>query len=151
MGMSDPNNPLGVFLFLGSTGVGKTETAKALAALMFGHESALVRIDMTEYGEAHSGARLIGSPPGYVGHEEGGELTEAVRKKPFSVVLFDEVEKAHPKIFDILLQLFLFPFQISRHSLSSFLHNLRLFLHPSFLDYKDRSLHILVLKDVVSF
>lgn len=106
MGMADPNSPLGVFLFLGETGVGKTETAKALAELMFGHESALIRIDMTEYSEPHSSYRLIGSPPGYVGHEEGGELTEAVRRKPFSVILFDEVEKAHPKVFDTFLQLF---------------------------------------------
>ena len=106
MGMSDPHRPLGVFLFLGETGVGKTQTAKALASLLFGKESSLLRIDMSEYGEPHTGARLIGSPPGYVGHEDGGELTEAVRKKPFSVVLLDEVEKAHPKIYDILLQVF---------------------------------------------
>ncbi|MFF1384205.1 ATP-dependent chaperone ClpB [Arthrobacter sp. NPDC058288] len=103
-GISDPNRPTGSFLFLGPTGVGKTELAKALAEFLFDDERAMVRIDMSEYGEKHSVARLVGAPPGYVGYEEGGQLTEAVRRRPYSVVLLDEVEKAHPEVFDILLQ-----------------------------------------------
>ncbi|WP_431804696.1 ATP-dependent Clp protease ATP-binding subunit [Microbacterium sp. bgisy203] len=103
-GISDPNRPVGSFLFLGPTGVGKTELAKALAEFLFDDERALVRIDMSEYGEKHSVARLVGAPPGYIGYEEGGQLTEAVRRRPYSVVLLDEVEKAHPEVFDILLQ-----------------------------------------------
>jgi ATP-dependent Clp protease ATP-binding subunit ClpB len=103
-GISDPNRPTGSFLFLGPTGVGKTELAKALADFLFDDERAMVRIDMSEYSEKHSVARLVGAPPGYVGYEEGGQLTEAVRRRPYSVVLLDEVEKAHPEVFDILLQ-----------------------------------------------
>ncbi|RAX50323.1 ATP-dependent chaperone ClpB [Arthrobacter sp. AQ5-05] len=103
-GISDPDRPTGSFLFLGPTGVGKTELAKALADFLFDDERAMVRIDMSEYGEKHSVARLVGAPPGYVGYEEGGQLTEAVRRRPYSVVLLDEVEKAHPEVFDILLQ-----------------------------------------------
>ncbi|AFA75427.1 chaperone protein ClpB [Gordonia polyisoprenivorans VH2] len=103
-GVADPNRPLGSFLFLGPTGVGKTELAKALAEFMFDDERAMVRIDMSEYGEKHAVARLVGAPPGYVGYEQGGQLTEAVRRRPYTVVLFDEVEKAHPDVFDILLQ-----------------------------------------------
>jgi len=103
-GVSDPDRPTGSFLFLGPTGVGKTELAKALAEFLFDDERAMTRIDMSEYGEKHSVARLVGAPPGYVGYEEGGQLTEAVRRRPYSVVLFDEVEKAHPEVFDILLQ-----------------------------------------------
>ncbi len=104
-GIGDPNRPIGSFLFLGPTGVGKTETAKALAEALFNDEKAMVRIDMSEYGERHTVARLIGAPPGYVGYEEGGQLTEAVRRRPYSVVLLDEVEKAHPEVFNVLLQL----------------------------------------------
>ncbi len=103
-GIQDPNRPIGSFLFLGPTGVGKTELAKALAQALFDDEKNLIRIDMTEYMEKHSVSRLVGAPPGYVGYEEGGQLTEAVRRKPYSVVLFDEVEKAHPDVFNILLQ-----------------------------------------------
>ncbi|MBH5300767.1 ATP-dependent chaperone ClpB [Corynebacterium silvaticum] len=103
-GVADPNRPTGSFLFLGPTGVGKTELAKALAEFMFDDERAMVRIDMSEYGEKHSVARLVGAPPGYVGYDQGGQLTEAVRRRPYTVVLFDEVEKAHPDVFDILLQ-----------------------------------------------
>ena len=103
-GISDPNRPTGSFLFLGPTGVGKTELAKALADFLFDDERAMVRIDMSEYSEKHSVARLVGAPPGYVGYEEGGQLTEAVRRRPYSVILLDEVEKAHPEVFDILLQ-----------------------------------------------
>ncbi|SNS95675.1 ATP-dependent Clp protease ATP-binding subunit ClpB [Micrococcales bacterium KH10] len=103
-GISDPNRPTGSFLFLGPTGVGKTELAKALADFLFDDERAMVRIDMSEYGEKHSVARLVGAPPGYVGYESGGQLTEAVRRRPYSVVLLDEVEKAHPDVFDVLLQ-----------------------------------------------
>jgi ATP-dependent Clp protease ATP-binding subunit ClpB len=103
-GVSDPDRPTGSFLFLGPTGVGKTELAKALAAFLFDDERAMVRIDMSEYGEKHSVARLIGAPPGYVGYDEGGQLTEAVRRRPYTVVLLDEVEKAHPEVFDVLLQ-----------------------------------------------
>ncbi|WP_229075458.1 ATP-dependent chaperone ClpB [Actinoplanes sp. DH11] len=103
-GIADPDRPTGSFLFLGPTGVGKTELAKALAGFLFDDERAMVRIDMSEYGEKHSVARLVGAPPGYVGYEEGGQLTEAVRRRPYSVVLLDEVEKAHPDVFDLLLQ-----------------------------------------------
>ena len=102
--MSDPNRPYGSFLFLGPTGVGKTELTKALAEFLFDTEDAMIRIDMSEFMEKHSVARLIGAPPGYVGYEEGGYLTEAVRRKPYSVILLDEVEKAHPDVFNILLQ-----------------------------------------------
>jgi ATP-dependent Clp protease ATP-binding subunit ClpB len=104
-GLSDPNRPIGSFLFLGPTGVGKTELARALAEFMFDSEQAIVRIDMTEYMERHSVARLIGAPPGYVGYEEGGQLTEAVRRRPYSVILLDEIEKAHQDVFNILLQI----------------------------------------------
>ncbi|MCH1447981.1 MAG: AAA family ATPase, partial [Candidatus Nanopelagicales bacterium] len=103
-GIADPNRPTGSFLFLGPTGVGKTELAKALAEFLFDDERAMVRVDMSEYSEKHSVARLIGAPPGYVGYEEGGQLTEAVRRRPYSVILLDEVEKAHPEVFDVLLQ-----------------------------------------------
>ncbi len=103
-GISDPNRPTGSFLFLGPTGVGKTELAKALAEFLFDDERAMIRIDMSEYSEKHSVARLVGAPPGYVGYEQGGQLTEAVRRRPYSVVLLDEVEKAHPEVFDVLLQ-----------------------------------------------
>ena len=103
-GVSDPNRPTGSFLFLGPTGVGKTELAKALAAFLFDDERAMIRIDMSEYEEKHSVARLVGAPPGYVGYEQGGQLTESVRRRPYSVVLLDEVEKAHPDVFDVLLQ-----------------------------------------------
>ncbi|MFF2051227.1 ATP-dependent Clp protease ATP-binding subunit [Leifsonia sp. NPDC058194] len=103
-GISDPDRPTGSFLFLGPTGVGKTELAKALAAFLFDDEKAMIRIDMSEYGEKHSVSRLVGAPPGYVGYEQGGQLTEAVRRRPYSVVLLDEVEKAHPEVFDVLLQ-----------------------------------------------
>ncbi len=103
-GLADPNRPYGSFLFLGPTGVGKTELSKALAEFLFDSEDHLVRIDMSEYMEKHSVARLIGAPPGYVGYEEGGHLTEIVRRKPYCVILFDEIEKAHPDVFNVLLQ-----------------------------------------------
>jgi ATP-dependent Clp protease ATP-binding subunit ClpB len=103
-GISDPDRPTGSFLFLGPTGVGKTELAKSLADFLFDDERAMVRIDMSEYGEKHSVARLVGAPPGYVGYDEGGQLTEAVRRRPYTVVLLDEIEKAHPEVFDVLLQ-----------------------------------------------
>ena len=103
-GLADPNRPSGSFMFLGPTGVGKTELCKALAEFLFDTEEAMVRIDMSEFMEKHSVARLIGAPPGYVGYEEGGYLTEAVRRKPYSVILMDEVEKAHPDVFNVLLQ-----------------------------------------------
>ena len=103
-GLQDPNRPIGSFMFLGPTGVGKTELTKALAEFLFDDEHALIRIDMSEYMEKHSVARLIGAPPGYVGYEEGGALTEAVRRRPYQVVLFDEIEKAHPDVFNVLLQ-----------------------------------------------
>jgi ATP-dependent Clp protease ATP-binding subunit ClpB len=103
-GLQDPNRPIGSFMFLGPTGVGKTELTKALAEYLFDDESALLRIDMSEYMEKHSVARLIGAPPGYVGYEEGGSLTEAVRRRPYQVILFDEIEKAHPDVFNVLLQ-----------------------------------------------
>ena len=104
-GLNDPNRPIGSFIFLGSTGVGKTELAKALAWYLFDDDENMVRIDMSEYMEAHSISRLIGAPPGYVGFEDGGQLTEAVRRRPFRVILFDEIEKAHPDVFNLLLQL----------------------------------------------
>jgi ATP-dependent Clp protease ATP-binding subunit ClpB len=104
-GLSDPNRPIGSFLFLGPTGVGKTELARALAEFMFDDERAMIRLDMSEYMEKHTVARLIGAPPGYVGYDEGGQLTEAVRRRPYSVVLFDEIEKAHADVFNVLLQL----------------------------------------------
>ena len=104
-GLKDPKRPIGSFIFLGPTGVGKTELAKSLAEFMFNDEDALIRIDMSEYMEKHSVARLVGAPPGYVGYDEGGQLTEAVRRKPYSVVLFDEIEKAHPDVFNIMLQI----------------------------------------------
>ncbi|MEE3348665.1 MAG: AAA family ATPase, partial [Candidatus Gastranaerophilaceae bacterium] len=105
-GLKDPKRPIGTFLFLGPTGVGKTELAKSLAEFMFNDEDALIRIDMSEYMEKHTVSRLVGAPPGYVGYDEGGQLTEAVRRKPYSVVLFDEIEKAHPDVFNIMLQIF---------------------------------------------
>ncbi|HIW57172.1 MAG TPA: ATP-dependent Clp protease ATP-binding subunit [Firmicutes bacterium] len=105
VGLKDPKRPIGSFIFLGPTGVGKTELSKALAEAMFGDEDAMIRIDMSEYMEKHSVSRMVGSPPGYVGHEEGGQLTEKVRRKPYSVILFDEIEKAHPDVFNILLQI----------------------------------------------
>jgi ATP-dependent Clp protease ATP-binding subunit ClpB len=104
-GLQDPNRPLGSFLFMGPTGVGKTELARALAEFLFDDESAMIRLDMSEYMEKHTVARLIGAPPGYVGYDEGGQLTEAVRRRPYSVVLFDEIEKAHPDVFNTLLQI----------------------------------------------
>jgi ATP-dependent Clp protease ATP-binding subunit ClpB len=104
-GLQDPDRPIGSFIFLGPTGVGKTELARALAAFLFDDEHAMIRIDMSEYQEKHTVSRLIGAPPGYVGYDEGGQLTEAVRRRPYSVVLFDEIEKAHPEVFNVLLQL----------------------------------------------
>src|SRR5499427_967938 len=104
-GLSDPNRPIGSFLFLGPTGVGKTELARSLADFLFDDETHIVRIDMSEYMEKHAVSRLIGAPPGYIGHDEGGQLTEAVRRRPYSVILFDEIEKAHPDVFNTLLQL----------------------------------------------
>jgi ATP-dependent Clp protease ATP-binding subunit ClpB len=104
-GLNDPDRPVGSFIFLGPTGVGKTELARALAAFLFDDERSLIRIDMSEYQEKHTVARLVGAPPGYVGYEEGGQLTEAVRRRPYSVVLFDEIEKAHHDVFNVLLQI----------------------------------------------
>src|SRR5690606_16372281 len=104
-GLKDPRRPIGSFIFIGPTGVGKTELARALSEALFDSEDNMVRIDMSEYQEKHSVARLIGAPPGYVGYEEGGQLTEAVRRKPYCVILFDEIEKAHPEVFNTLLQL----------------------------------------------
>jgi ATP-dependent Clp protease ATP-binding subunit ClpB len=104
-GLQDPNRPIGTFIFLGPTGVGKTELARALAEFLFDTEEAMVRIDMSEYQERHTVSRLVGAPPGYVGYDEGGQLTEAVRRRPYSVVLFDEIEKAHTEVFNALLQL----------------------------------------------
>ncbi len=104
-GLSDPKKPIGSFIFLGPTGVGKTELARALAEFLFDDEHAMVRIDMSEYMEKHAVARLIGAPPGYVGYDEGGQLTEAVRRRPYCVILFDEIEKAHPDVFNVLLQI----------------------------------------------
>ena len=103
-GMGDPRRPVGSFLFLGPTGVGKTELAKALASSLFGDESAMLRFDMSEFGERHTVSRLVGAPPGYVGYDEAGQLTERVRRNPYSVVLLDEIEKAHPDVFNLLLQ-----------------------------------------------
>ncbi len=105
-GLKNPNKPVGSFLFLGPTGVGKTEVARSLAEFLFGSERALIRFDMSEFMEKHTVAKFIGSPPGYVGHEEGGQLTEKLRRAPYSLVLFDEVEKAHPDLFNVLLQVF---------------------------------------------
>lgn len=105
MGLKDPTRPIGSFLFLGPTGVGKTELSKALAAALFGGERSLIRFDMSEYMEKHTVSRLIGSPPGYVGYDEGGQLSERVRQHPYSVILFDEIEKAHPDIFNVFLQI----------------------------------------------
>ena len=105
VGLKDPNRPIGSFLFLGPTGVGKTELSKALAEALFGNETAMIRVDMSEYMEPHSVAKLIGSPPGYVGYDEGGQLTEKIRRKPYSVILFDEIEKAHPDVMNMLLQI----------------------------------------------
>jgi ATP-dependent Clp protease ATP-binding subunit ClpB len=104
-GLQDPNRPIGSFIFLGPTGVGKTELARALADFLFDDEHSMVRVDMSEYQEKHTVSRLVGAPPGYIGFEEGGQLTEAVRRRPYSVVLFDEIEKAHPEVFNVLLQL----------------------------------------------
>jgi len=104
-GLQDPNRPVGSFIFLGPTGVGKTETARALAEFLFDDEHAMIRLDMSEYMEKHAVARMIGAPPGYVGYEEGGQLTEAIRRRPYAVVLFDEIEKAHPDVFNVLLQI----------------------------------------------
>jgi ATP-dependent Clp protease ATP-binding subunit ClpB len=104
-GLADPNRPIASFIFLGPTGVGKTELAKALAAYLFDTEEAMVRIDMSEYMEKHTVSRLIGAPPGYVGYEEGGQLTEAIRRRPYSVILFDEIEKAHSDVFNVMLQI----------------------------------------------
>ena len=105
-GLSDPNRPVGSFIFLGPTGVGKTElVARALAEVLFDDDQALIRLDMSEYQEKHTVARMLGAPPGYVGYDEGGQLTEAVRRRPYSVVLFDEIEKAHPDVFNVLLQI----------------------------------------------
>ena len=105
VGLKDPKRPIGSFLFLGPTGVGKTELSKALAESLFGDENAMIRIDMSEYMEPHSVSKLIGSPPGYVGFDEGGQLTEKIRRKPYSVILFDEIEKAHPDVMNMLLQI----------------------------------------------
>jgi ATP-dependent Clp protease ATP-binding subunit ClpB len=104
-GLADPNRPVGSFIFLGPTGVGKTELARALAEFLFDDEQALIRLDMSEYQEKHTVARMLGAPPGYIGYDEGGQLTEAVRRRPYSVVLFDEIEKAHPDVFNVLLQI----------------------------------------------
>jgi ATP-dependent Clp protease ATP-binding subunit ClpB len=104
-GIQDPNRPLGSFLFLGPTGVGKTELARALAEVLFDSEQAMIRLDMSEYMEKHTVSRLVGAPPGYVGYEEGGQLTEAVRRRPYAVILLDEIEKAHPDVFNVLLQI----------------------------------------------
>ncbi|MBW6474774.1 MAG: AAA family ATPase, partial [Anaerolineaceae bacterium] len=104
-GLQDPNRPIGSFIFLGPTGVGKTELARALAEFLFNDERSMIRIDMSEYQERHTVSRLVGAPPGYIGYDEGGQLTEAVRRRPYSVILFDEIEKAHPEVFNVLLQL----------------------------------------------
>lgn len=104
-GLADPNRPIGSFLCLGPTGVGKTETAKALCQILWNDPTAYIRLDMSEYMESHSVARLIGSPPGYIGHDEGGQLTEAVRRHPYSVILLDEAEKAHPDVWNVFLQI----------------------------------------------
>src|SRR6185369_15953142 len=104
-GLKDPKRPIGFFIFLGPTGVGKTELTKSLAQFMFGSEEAMVQLDMSEFMERHSVARLVGSPPGYVGYEDAGQLTEAIRRRPYSIVVFDEIEKAHPEAFNMLLQM----------------------------------------------
>ena len=104
-GLQDPNRPIGSFIFLGPTGVGKTELARTVAEFLFDDEHAMIRIDMSEYQEKHTVSRLVGAPPGYIGYDEGGQLTEAVRRRPYSVVLFDEIEKAHAEVFNVLLQL----------------------------------------------
>src|SRR5882762_9357146 len=104
-GMGDPNRPIGSFIFLGPTGVGKTELARALAEFLFDDDKAMIRVDMSEYMEKHAVSRMVGAPPGYVGYEEGGQLSEYVRRRPYSVVLFDEIEKAHPDVFNMLLQI----------------------------------------------
>ena len=104
-GLKDPKRPIGSFIFLGPTGVGKTELTKALAEFMFGSEEAMVQLDMSEFMERHSVARLVGAPPGYVGYEDAGQLTEAIRRRPYSIVVFDEIEKAHPEAFNMLLQI----------------------------------------------
>merc|ERR1711865_1324098 len=104
-GLNDPSKPIASLIFLGPTGVGKTELCKALSEFMFDSEDAIIRIDMSEYGEKHTVSRLLGAPPGYVGYDEGGQLTDAVRRKPYSVLLFDEMEKAHPDVFNVMLQL----------------------------------------------
>ena len=104
VGLKSPNRPIGSFIFSGPTGVGKTELAKALAEAVFGSEENMIRVDMSEFMEKHSTSKLIGSPPGYVGYDDGGHLTEVIRKKPYSVILFDEIEKAHPDVFNVLLQ-----------------------------------------------
>ncbi len=104
-GISEEDRPLGSFMFLGPTGVGKTETARALAEFLFNDQNALVRLDMSEYMEKHTVSKMIGSPPGYVGYEEGGQLTDKIRRRPYSVILLDEIEKAHPEVFNILLQI----------------------------------------------
>ena len=104
-GLANPNRPIGSFIFLGPTGVGKTELARALAGYLFDDENAMIRLDMSEYMERHAASRLVGAPPGYVGYDEGGQLTEAVRRRPYSVILLDEIEKAHPDVFNTLLQL----------------------------------------------
>ena len=105
VGLKDPKRPIGSFIFLGPTGVGKTELCKALAESLFGDENAMIRLDMSEYMEKHSVSRMVGSPPGYVGFDEGGQLTDSIRRHPYSVVLFDEIEKAHPDVFNLLLQI----------------------------------------------
>ena len=105
-GIKDPRRPVGVFIFLGPTGVGKTELARALSEFLFGSDEALSRLDMSEFMERHTVARLVGAPPGYIGYEEGGQLTEAIRRKPHAVILLDEIEKAHPDVYNILLQIF---------------------------------------------
>src|SRR5207249_1031524 len=104
-GLKNPRRPIGSFIFLGPTGIGKTELARALAEYLFDSEDALIKLDMSEFMERHTTARLVGSPPGYVGYDEGGQLTEAVRRRPYSVILFDEIEKAHPEVFNMLLQI----------------------------------------------
>src|SRR3982075_4438686 len=104
-GLKDPRRPIGSFIFLGPTGIGKTELARALAEYLFDSEDNLIKLDMSEFMERHTTARLVGSPPGYVGYDEGGQLTEAVRRRPYSVILFDEIEKAHPEVFHMLLQI----------------------------------------------
>lgn len=105
MGLKDHHRPIGSFIFLGPTGVGKTELSKVLADVMFGDPSAMIRVDMSEYMEKHSVSKMIGSPPGYIGYDEGGQLTEKIRRRPYSVVLFDEIEKAHPDVWSLLLQI----------------------------------------------